>query len=118
MTVTAFEAGTVVPHHPRPANARDALINTARCRYTLDPAEVAAVLDRYAPRLKVEHRWHWLDALADLADRYDLLDVASTDEARAAFLELREQWEDRSDAQTRRDETGAEIDQMIREAHA
>ena len=118
MTVTAWEAGVVVPRRPRPLSARDTLINAALSRYTLDPAEVAATLDRYAPGLKPEHRWHWLDALAALVDRHDLLDVASTDEARDAFLELREAWEDRSDAVTRRDETAAEIDAMIREAQA
>lgn len=119
MTITAWEAGVVVARRPRPANARDALVGAARCRYQLPADDITAVLDRYAPGLKPEHRWHFLDALAALADRYDLLDVASTDEARDALDELREgPWGDDvlCEALTRRDETSAEIDDMIREA--
>jgi hypothetical protein len=119
MTITAFEAGTPVPVATRPTNTRDALINTARCRYTLSPDEVAAVLDRHAPGLRPEHRWHWLDALAHLADQLAALDtVGSSDDARAVLQEMREgPWDEPyAEALTRRDEISAEIDDMIREA--
>lgn len=120
MTITAYEAGTPVPVRIGPPDPRTALINAARNRYRLSTGEINTALDRYAPGLKVEHRWHWLDALADLADRRDLLDVANTCEARAALEQLREgPWDcPLTEALTRRDEIDAEIDDMARKVQA
>lgn len=143
MTVTAFECGRQVPLPTRTLSARDALINAARSRYTLSPAEIAAVMDRYGagvqPALRwhqrlvdvvlrgrrhrrlTAYRWEWLDTLADLADRHYLLDVANTCEARTALEEIGEgPWTDHvlEEALTRRAELSDEINVMVQEAQA
>lgn len=118
MTVTAWKAGTPVPVRIGTPDPRTELVNAARNRYRLDPADIAATLDQYAPGLRPEHRWHWLDHLADLADRHDLFDVTTTDDAVNAFIEANEgPWfEALPEAHTRRDEISAEIDRLVGEA--